>query len=101
MTKDALRAVNWPLILKIAFGAIGALLLMAGFDFTTPAKRFAQQDEKIAHVEAKQERTDGNVGIMLKLTCIGGKVPLEHQQLVGLKCDSLLASGPMQAGRRR
>lgn len=113
MARDTLNKlaseVNWWSVAK----ALGALLvpvaLASGFDFKTPKAKFAEQDAKIDHVDARVdtverrvEHFDKNMEVVLKISCVDGKLTDREMVLVGLRCDSLLnRHAPQQAGRPR
>lgn len=92
-----LRDVRWGAMLKLALVGVGAFLVMAGFDFTTPAQTFRRQDTAIARtskrmdrMEDRQQTQEENTLIMLRVQCVDNRLTKRDRQLVGLDCPKLL-----------
>ena len=109
MSRDTLRNiakdVNWLSVLKALGVMLLPVILAAGFDFKTPSAQFTEQNNKIDAVAARidtvehrVEHSDKNLEVVLKLSCIDPRYTPRDRALVGLRCDSLMAT---QAGTVR
>lgn len=94
-------------VLKALAWLAGGFLLMAGFDFETPRRRFDRidstnlnQDTAIATVARGQLRSEEHWRIWSRLTCLDSRYKQRDLQLVGLNCEQAL-QGVFQAGQRR
>lgn len=102
----------WP-VLKVVATIIVGFMLASGFDWTTPAKKFAKQDARIDAVESVAASTAADVGAIRRLQCLDDRWTARDRALVQLDCADVdkrrresmaadhTAAAPAQAGRER
>lgn len=109
----AARGVNWWTVAKTV-AMIGVPIAVAfGFDFKTPAAKFAEQDRKIdtlhaqvvagvASVDTIKRSMNEGFDLIFRLNCLDTTHYSQRDlRLAGLNCQALLSQPVTQAGRVR
>lgn len=96
MANDQPKPVRpWSLV-KAALIAIAGYLIAAGFDFKTPAARFAEQDARISRnsvrVDTLEVQMRAGFTVLFKLACVDKRYSDRDRQLAGLDCEAVLRS---------
>lgn len=73
---------------RVILWAAVALLVAAGFGFTTPQSRFAAIDQRVSNVEQHQEETAKLIRSLARAKCI--ETDRQHWALYDLPCRKLL-----------
>lgn len=82
----------WAILKAVAI-AIATYLVAAGFDFTTPEKRFQSQDLRIVansvRIDSLALQQQVGFSVLFKLACVDKRFSERDRQLAGLDCDAV------------